>query len=396
MLAAGLLGTAVLAKPPVEVRPTPPAASAPITVYYERLPSGELRQVSSSPTTTLKSPDIRPVPAQPGIRFDAPAAPATFRPVTPQPVQFAPAPAAPSIAVYAEPTTPAEPAAKPITPVTPTQPVTYSYYKISGGAIQPVTYANGDASAKPPVPVMPPVTAQVAPPAAVVPSPKAPVAPPVPMMAQHLPTLPAMPASSPAPSPALTLPSMSAMLQQTPPPAGNDDTGKLSDFGVETEPPKLERLYRLESEAELRKRISTEIQKRPALPGGTPEKEVKFPDYKRLTDEEYVMRKAGGLIKQIEPNFVVHDRLYFTDLNSERYGWDFGMIQPLWSAGAAMKDFALFPYNYAARPHQRFEASAGHCYPGDPVPYLIYPMEMSATGAGWETLAFCAAFALIP
>jgi hypothetical protein len=57
---------------------------------------------------------------------------------------------------------------------------------------------------------------------------------------------------------------------------------------------------------------------------------------------------------------------------------------------------ALIPYNFAARPHQCYETSAGKCYPGDPVPYMIYPLELSVTGAAWETIVITAAFAMIP
>ena len=36
-------------------------------------------------------------------------------------------------------------------------------------------------------------------------------------------------------------------------------------------------------------------------------------------------------------------------------------------------------------PCQRFECSAGYCLPGDPVPYLLYPLPLSITGTAAET-----------
>lgn len=102
---------------------------------------------------------------------------------------------------------------------------------------------------------------------------------------------------------------MSAMLQQTPVIPASQESGKLADYGIETDPPKLARLYRFESEAELRKRIADEIRGRPIKPGETKETIIDFPKYPGRNDEAYAARKFGGLIKQIEPNYVMYGRL---------------------------------------------------------------------------------------
>src|SRR5262249_17332102 len=138
-----------------------------------------------------------------------------------------------------------------------------------------------------------------------------------------------------------------------------------------------------------------EIRRRPLKPGER-EQKVEFPTYRPLSEEPFQPRQFGGLVKQIEPNYLIHGRLYCEDLNTERYGWDFGLMQPIYSSACAAKDFIMLPYNFATRPCQRFESSAGKCYPGDPVPYLLYPPELSATGAAWEAGIFLAAFALVP
>jgi len=147
----------------------------------------------------------------------------------------------------------------------------------------------------------------------------------------------------------------------------------------------------LESEKALDRRITDERLKRPRRP-----EQTQFPLYLPVSDEAYQPRQFGGLIKQIEPNFVLYGRLYGEELNAERYGWSLGPIQPIYSAAYAFKDMALVPYNFAKRPCQQFETSAGRCYPGDPVPFLLYPFEWSATGAGWEAAVIIAAYALIP
>ncbi len=180
---------------------------------------------------------------------------------------------------------------------------------------------------------------------------------------------------------------------QQPPSGSSDENMTLRDLGIEVNPPTGERLFRLDTEIQLKKRVASEIQSRPSV--GTTEK-VEFPIYHALSDKSFEPRVFGGVIKQIEPNYVLYNRLYGEELNSERYGWELGPIQPIVSTLYAWGDMATLPYNFAARPCQRFETSAGRCYPGDPVPYLIYPMVLSATGAGWEAAIIVAAFAVIP
>ena len=96
----------------------------------------------------------------------------------------------------------------------------------------------------------------------------------------------------------------------------------------------------------------------------------------------------------IEPVYVVHRRLYYEELNSERYGWDTGFAQPLVSTLAFYKDVLLWPAKLASYPCDRYDASAGKCLPGSPVPYLIYPQEISLFGAtvGAATIVGTAGF----
>lgn len=181
----------------------------------------------------------------------------------------------------------------------------------------------------------------------------------------------------------------------TPPTPESSDLGTLADYGIEITPPTLQRLFRLDSEARLKARIKEETLHRPLRPDESPQVAV-FPTYKPLTDEAYEPRQFGGLVKQIEPNYVNFWRLYAQQINFERYGWSLGPVTPIVSASLAFKDFAMLPYNFATRPLQRVESSAGYCFPGDPVPFLLYPPEFSLTGAGWETAIIAAAFAVIP
>jgi hypothetical protein len=254
--------------------------------------------------------------------------------------------------------------------VQPSMPVAMSYHRLPNGAIVPV-------NAVEPIPMLTDPTPIQAP------------AKPTPMVGPM--PIPSTPITN---TPMLTL--VQTQPPDSPPVGGEADYGTLADYGIETKPPTLARLFRLESEQELQARIIKEIENRPVKPGEQREVGVKFPDYKPLTDDPFQMREFGGLIKQIEPNFVCHGRLDFEDLNVERYGWEFGVMQPFFSAGTFFKDAAVYPYKFGTRPFQRYDCSAGKCYPGDPVPFLVYPPELSATGAGWETFIILAGFALIP
>ena len=412
-LIGGCLAAAAFAGNPAEVAPSP--AAQPVTVYYERMPDGTIRQVSTAtiPVTVEKKADpiIKPAAVLPnGLQYTAPL---------PQPevktfaITTMPAPTTPLLRIDNRmvPTQREVITSAPAPLLMP--PVNYSPYAVMPQvtAPAPMTMAAPiPMAAMLPAPAMnqPIVMQQPVVPKPAVTTPAAPIIRPVamqqpavlpglpatnePLAAPRVGELPGLPAIAPAepkafqpsPTPQPPMPPAAAS-------AGDSDSETLADYNIETKPPKLDRLYRMDSETTLKKRITDEIRKRPK-----PENDIKFPEYKPLTDDQYQARQMGGLIKQIEPNYLVHERLYCEELNAERYGWDLGVIHPIVSSAYALKDFAFLPYNFATRPYQRFETNAGKCYPGDPVPYLLYPLEVSVTGAAWETGLIFAAFALVP
>ncbi len=99
---------------------------------------------------------------------------------------------------------------------------------------------------------------------------------------------------------------------------------------------------------------------------------------------------------EFDANYVVHRRLYFEEINAERYGWDFGIVQPFLSAAAFYKDVFLFPAHYASHPSERYETSAGKCRPGDPTPYYLYPPEIDLWGYAAQTSAIVGAGFVFP
>jgi hypothetical protein len=157
-----------------------------------------------------------------------------------------------------------------------------------------------------------------------------------------------------------------------------------------------DKVFRLESDAELLERIVKELRAEkldyvtlaglptltPLAPPGTAyqSKTASYPPVKQL----------------IEPNFLIHRRLYFEEKNSERYGWDLGIVQPVVSTLYFYKDTLLWPAKLASRPFERYDSSAGKCLPGSAVPYYLYPPEVSLFGAGVGGAVITGAAILIP
>src|SRR5262249_18201938 len=149
----------------------------------------------------------------------------------------------------------------------------------------------------------------------------------------------------------------------------------------------------LDTEKELKERIRQEARR-------TEAKTVIFPDEPVLSREKpqvgQMPRSFPRTSEVVEPYYLCYQRLFFEDKNSERYGWDLGIIQPFVSSGYYFYDLAMLPYHCFTRPCERYECSAGYCLPGDPVPYLIYPEECSWTGAVAEVGTVVALFAIFP
>jgi hypothetical protein len=133
-----------------------------------------------------------------------------------------------------------------------------------------------------------------------------------------------------------------------------------------------------------------EARQRPTL------ERITFPEEPILSKEAYTPRVFPPSQEVVEPNYVCYERLYFEQINSERYGWDLGFIDPFVSAGKFYFDVVVLPYKVWTEPCRKFECSAGYCLPGDPVPLLLYPPELNITGTVMEAGTIVALFGIFP
>jgi hypothetical protein len=201
-----------------------------------------------------------------------------------------------------------------------------------------------------------------------------------------------------------------AALQPTPQPS--------TDVGQVRLPPSVQRvikqtglppnevLFNIRTEDQIMQRLKAEVGDNPTfakiprdLPRNSelpPEQRQGVGGYEPLSTVAFSGRSFPAITRQVEPGYITHHRLYFEELNAERYQWEAGPLQPFVSVGYFFRDLSLLPYNFMTRPCQRYDTNYGKCLPGDPVPYLLYPLELSVTGGVAEAGTIVALFALFP
>ncbi len=216
------------------------------------------------------------------------------------------------------------------------------------GYPQAVVYEPVFVSSSKPLPVVPPavLTQPV-----VAPRPAATVAAPVAHMQPVVPVQVGAPPVGPAP----------------PRPVEED----LKQYQVLLEPPSATLVFDVcNSEKDLEKRMRQQAMQR------KPPSDVQFPDREPISTSSWQARSMPASRILSEPNFVCHDRLYCEEKNAERYGWDLGVIQPFVSTLYFARDTLIIPLAFVGRPlRHALTPAAGKCLPGDPVPYILYPLE---------------------
>lgn len=171
-------------------------------------------------------------------------------------------------------------------------------------------------------------------------------------------------------------------------------TDQLSNYQIQLDPPGTEKLFRLESEDNLRERMKQERRSRDELDRLTFPSDVTLST--RKYDSQWRSTHWAAHDRKVEPFYLAYDKLFFMEVNSERYGWDLGFVQPFVSTTAFFFDFAFLPYKIASDPFRRYDSSSGYCLPGDPVPYMWYPPNVSYTGTVSELATIALLIAVFP
>jgi hypothetical protein len=243
--------------------------------------------------------------------------------------------------------------------------------------------------------------------------------PPLPSAAAPAPYRPLVPTAPPgtaATRPVLTLQKPAGQDAPQPDPKApadpaepkkDRDPPKAAETGGDTDKQKL---FRLEADPLLFRRITRELydaqverdRRSPPDAAITPVTPAFFtpPPSDPLVPAgtRYVAKTASypGGQALLEPGYVIHRRLYFEELNSERHGWEVGIAQPALSTLLFWKDTVLWPAKLASNCLERYDASAGKCPPGSPVPYYYYPEQVDLFGLAVGAGAIVGVAAVLP
>lgn len=130
-------------------------------------------------------------------------------------------------------------------------------------------------------------------------------------------------------------------------------------------------LFRLESEEELRARMRQEAMQRERG------KQLYFPDASVVmsSDKSPPPRRWPEMVELVERADVGFRRLWFHQINFDRYGWDLGVFQPAVATGTFYFDILTLPIQFMMDPWRRWEYNTGWYLPGDPAPLALYPLQ---------------------
>jgi hypothetical protein len=176
------------------------------------------------------------------------------------------------------------------------------------------------------------------------------------------------------------------LLAQQPSPAESSRELALP-YSLRVQEPTRDRVFKVESEEDLLARLRKE---NPKIAD-----HIYFPKT-GLSEEPLVPRTWMPQAALVEPNFVCYHPLYFEDKNTERYGWDFSIFQPIVSTGKFYLDLITLPYQMGAHPPCCCECNTGYFLPGDPAPYMLYVPPPSLAGAAAQTGVVVGGCAIFP
>tara|TARA_R110002111_G_scaffold153375_1_gene220213 strand:- start:183279 stop:184214 length:936 start_codon:yes stop_codon:yes gene_type:complete len=100
--------------------------------------------------------------------------------------------------------------------------------------------------------------------------------------------------------------------------------------------------------------------------------------------------------KEWEAPGVGYNALYFEEPYLERYGYNYGALQPFISAGRFFGRIPALPYMIGTYPLDEMRYPLGLARPGDCPPYQVEKLPLSARGVLFESLTVTGLIFLIP
>ena len=105
------------------------------------------------------------------------------------------------------------------------------------------------------------------------------------------------------------------------------------------------------------------------------------PEITPLSDEPYLPRPMTPIQYRWAASNIAYNPLYFQDVNLERYGHNYGPLQPLASAGKFGVQLIGLPYQMALDHPHKCVSPLGYYRPGDCAPKLHYQIPLNLRAA---------------
>lgn len=94
---------------------------------------------------------------------------------------------------------------------------------------------------------------------------------------------------------------------------------------------------------------------------------------------------------------LMHNTLYFEEVNLERYGQTPGpILEPIVSSAHFFANIAVMPYKMGVHKPSECQYALGYYRPGDCAPWIIPPVPISLRGALYQAGAITGTFLLVP
>lgn len=141
--------------------------------------------------------------------------------------------------------------------------------------------------------------------------------------------------------------------------------------------------------------VSTDI----TLPTGELPKDVAKETFATIAPRMHLPgtgRNWCAVTFQWNASLLSYAPLYFEDVNVERYGYTWGLAQPVVSGTKFLGTVVMLPYLITAQPPHTMQYDLGNARPGSPTPYVHQLPPPSTPGAIVEAVTITGLILLIP